>query len=264
MSTSLTAAQVLAGANTAFYRDHGFVLPTHTIALIETGSSAYGTSTPESDHDYTAIVIPPVEYLLGLHKFQHFEPGVDNNMDVKGMSLTKFVTLALDGNPNVVEMLFFEPEQFLYLHPDFTSFLAHKNAFLSRRVFEKFAGYARGQFKKMEAGKVGGYAGHKRKVLVEQIGYDPKDASHLLRLLYKGIELARWGTLTPRLYDAQRLMVMQIKRGEWTLERIKDFAEHLSEVADHLFQRPACPLPEEPDRELIEQILISTHRRAAR
>jgi hypothetical protein len=255
---------VLVQANDAFWRDTGFLLAPSLMALVRTGSHAYGTSTPESDTDYTAIVLPPAKYILGLRKFEHWEPGVQENLDIKAMSIAKFVSLALRGNPNVVEMLFFSDDCFLRRDANFDLLTRYRQKFLSREVYKRFSGYARGQFHKMESGKYENDMGAKRKEWVDKIGYDPKDGSHLIRLLFAGYGLATTGTLSPRLENQDRSIVVSIKQGEWKLDALKSYAFYLEQSSEEAFHSPNCPLPEKPDTDFVEDLLIGMHRTVAK
>lgn len=262
--TTKNWGQILADATPAFRNSADFPLRPHTIALLQTGSHAYGTNTPTSDEDYLAIVLPRMRHIVGLGTWEHFEPGKEDGIDLKAQSIGKYVKLALAGNPNVVETLFFEPENFLYVAPAFQTLLDHKELFLSREVYKRFGGYARGQMQKMTSGVKDTRMSIERREWVDKIGYDPKDASHLIRLLFQGIELAREGTLTPRLKDVQREVVIKIKQGTWTLDEVKGYAEHLAVRGEIFFEKADCPLPEKPDTEFIEVLLMEIHRNAVR
>ena len=73
-----------------------------------TGSRLYGTSTPESDTDIRGVFIPPEEYYLGfLNKVEQVE---DKVSDVTHWELSKYLKLALDNNPNILELLFVPKE----------------------------------------------------------------------------------------------------------------------------------------------------------
>lgn len=251
-------------AYTAFNASHNFSLALHLDAFLLIGSHAYGTATAESDYDYFGIVTPPARYLLGLHTFESWAPGKDDaNRDTKVYSIAKFVKLAVAGNPNVIEMLFLPEECYLYTSMAFLDLLRRRDKFLSKQVFKRFSGYALGQFQKMEQGKKQGYMGHKRQELVEQLGYDPKDASRLVHLLFMAQDIALKGEVNPRLGAGAHQIVMEIKQGLWSLDDIKRYAQDLGDANEALFQR-ACPLPDEPDRDAIENILISIHRTALR
>jgi hypothetical protein len=71
----------------------------------------------------------------------------------------------------------------------------------------------------------GGYMGQKRRELVRRVGYDAKNAAHLIRLLRMGIEFLTEGTMHVERADAPELL--EIKRGAWPLEKVKAEAERL-------------------------------------
>ncbi|HEY8227802.1 MAG TPA: nucleotidyltransferase domain-containing protein [Pyrinomonadaceae bacterium] len=98
----------------------------------------------------------------------------------------------------------------------------------------------------------GGYMGQKRRDLVRRVGYDAKNAAHLIRLLRMGIEFLTEGTLHVERADAPELL--SIKRGEWPLEKVKSEAERLFELSQEAYVR--SPLPPEPDRERAERLCV--------
>src|SRR5689334_6384272 len=78
-----------------------------TIYLSRHGSHAYGTSRPTSDLDLRGVAIPPRAYLLGsLRRFEQAEQKGDP--DVVIFALAKFMGLAAECNPNVLEILYTE------------------------------------------------------------------------------------------------------------------------------------------------------------
>ena len=98
----------------------------------------------------------------------------------------------------------------------------------------------------------GGYMGKKRRELVMRVGYDAKNASHLIRLLRMGIEFLTEGTLHVERPDAPELL--EIKRGAWPLEKVKEEAERLFKLAQEAYVR--SPLPPEPDRQRAEKLCV--------
>jgi hypothetical protein len=98
----------------------------------------------------------------------------------------------------------------------------------------------------------GGYMGQKRRELVRRVGYDAKNAAHLIRLLRMGIEFLTEGTLHVERADAPELL--DIKRGEWPLEKVKTEAERLFQLAQEAYVR--SPLPAEPDRLMAERLCV--------
>jgi hypothetical protein len=98
----------------------------------------------------------------------------------------------------------------------------------------------------------GGYMGKKRRELVRRVGYDAKNAAHLIRLLRMGIEFLTEGTLYVERADGPELL--DIKRGEWSLERVKTEAERLFQLAQEAYVRSS--LPAEPERDKAERLCV--------
>jgi uncharacterized protein len=99
----------------------------------------------------------------------------------------------------------------------------------------------------------GGYMGQKRRELVRRVGYDAKNAAHLIRLLRMGIEFLTEGTLHVERADAPELL--DIKRGAWTLDKVKAEAERLFTLSQEAYVRSA--LPSEPRRDEAERLCVS-------
>ncbi len=98
----------------------------------------------------------------------------------------------------------------------------------------------------------GGYMGAKRKELVKKVGYDAKNAAHLIRLLRMGIEFLVEGELHVERADAENLL--SIKRGEWPIERVKEEAERLFRLAEEAYVRSS--LPAKPDNQKAEKLCM--------
>lgn len=98
----------------------------------------------------------------------------------------------------------------------------------------------------------GGYMGQKRRELVRRVGYDAKNASHLIRLLRMGIEFLAEGTLNVERADAAELL--SIKRGEWSLDKVKSEAERLFQLAQETYEHSS--LPSGPDRARAERLSV--------
>ncbi len=111
------------------------------------GSRAHGLAREGSDTDTRGVCIPPDRYLLGLSKFeQHTSEGGDHVT----YALAKFVRLALQGNPNILESLFTHEEDVLFLSPAGRQLIEAKNLFLSKQVGRRFMGYALDQLQRIE------------------------------------------------------------------------------------------------------------------
>jgi uncharacterized protein len=98
----------------------------------------------------------------------------------------------------------------------------------------------------------GGYMGKKRRELVRRVGYDAKNAAHLIRLLRMSVEFLTEGTLYVERADATELL--DIKRGAWPLDKVKAEAERLFQLAQEAYVRSS--LPPEPDRARAERLCV--------
>ena len=94
--------------------------------------------------------------------------------------------------------------------------------------------------------------GQKRRELVRRVGYDAKNAAHLIRLLRMGIEFLIEGTMHVERVDAPELL--EIKRGAWPLEKVKAEAERLFQLSQEAYVRSS--LPPEPDRDRAEGLCV--------
>lgn len=120
----------------------------NTVFLTTHGSRAYGTNTEDSDYDYKGVAIPTVPYYLG---FQNkFEQAELKEPDTAIYEIKKFFSLASSCNPNIIEVLFTDPSDHVYVDSIGEEILNAKDSFLSKRVRHTFAGYARSQLNKME------------------------------------------------------------------------------------------------------------------
>lgn len=130
-----------------------FDIDAHTIYLARHGSLAYGTNIPTSDIDIKGICIPPLEISLGfLHKFEQHERMANNGHphDLVIYSLNKFVKLAADCNPNIIEVLFCEEEDVLQINAFGQTLRDKREMFLSTKAKHTFSGYAHSQLKRIK------------------------------------------------------------------------------------------------------------------
>jgi uncharacterized protein len=236
-----------------------FPFPTHAIGLFVVGSESHGTKIAPveggiDDTDYMGVVIPPECHVLGLHAWEHWVYSPDEKgLDVVVYSLRKYIGLLLKGNPNVMGSLWLRPEFYTMRTPALDAILAERTAFSSQQAYSSFIGYAHSQLKRMTHVAFKGYMGKKRKQLVEQHGFDTKNAAHLIRLLRMGIEFLETGEVN--VYrERDREELMEIKRGGWGLARVQGAADDL--FADARRALAKSPLPMKPDEERAEALLV--------
>jgi hypothetical protein len=149
-------------------------------------------------------------------------------------------------------MLWLERKHYIHLDPAGQRLIDARDLFSSKRAYHAFNGYAYGQLKRMTHLAFKGYMGAKRKELVEKFGYDTKNAAHLVRLLRMGIEFLNEGRLYVERPDAPQLL--EIKRGEWTLEQVKAEADRLFKRAEEAYDRTS--LPNHPATEEVEKLCV--------
>jgi predicted nucleotidyltransferase len=222
------------------------------------GSIAHGLYVPKSDpnsiddKDVMAVCLPPLEYYFGLKTFgsRGTKEIFIGEWDIVIYEFKKFISLLLKGNPNVIGLLWMEEKNYINIHPIGYRLIKLRSLFSSKQIYYSFVGYAKGQFKRMERFKHNGYMGAKRKELVSKFGYDTKNASHLIRLLRMAIEFLNTGEfIVERKHDACELL--DIKKGKWTLEKVKEESKRLFNLADESFLK--CQLPNKPDMEEINK-----------
>ena len=122
-------------------------LGNNIILLALGGSHAYGTNVPTSDLDIRGIAIEKPEEIIG---YQHFEQLINEKTDTTIYAFNKMINLLVQNNPNIVEIIGLNPDQYLYVSKLGQELLDHKDLFLSQRCFYTFGGYARANLKRLE------------------------------------------------------------------------------------------------------------------
>jgi predicted nucleotidyltransferase len=191
------------------------------------GSIAHGMYEPNNqpnsidDKDTMAFCVPPKETFLGLKEY-----GSRGTVEVKRgewdiviYEARKALRLLSQGNPNVLSMLWLEPNLYIRKTEAGRLLLERRSIFVGRHVYKPFAGYASQQLYKMEHGAFKGYMGDKRKALVERYGYDTKNAAHMIRLLRMGIEFLRDGELNVSATTLRSCWRSSMASGRWSGSR---------------------------------------------
>jgi predicted nucleotidyltransferase len=216
----------------------------HILLRVLAGSRSYGTNIETSDHDFRGVYLPPADLewsLQGAPEQLEFKSG---NTEEVYWELGKFLRLALQNNPNILEVLW---SPVLETTPLGDELRTLRGAVLSRRVEQTYGGYVKSQ----------------RELLLRRLRVDgelkPKHGMHLLRLLYAGAHALRTGEVLvhvgPHLPE-----LMEVRSGAWPLERIIGRAEELE--ADLAEAARNTILPEQPDVERVEAFLLKARRAA--
>ncbi len=86
-----------------------------------------------------------------------------------------------------------------------------------------------------------------------RFGYDTKHAMHLVRLLRMAGEILYFGKVVVKRPDAGELLA--IRAGAWPYERLVEYAGEMDKVLGDAAAK--SPLPREPDRVALDQLLVS-------
>ncbi|MDY3561639.1 nucleotidyltransferase domain-containing protein [Gemmata sp. JC673] len=208
------------------------------------GSRAFGLATESSDEDRRGVFLPPADWHWSLTKppeqVEFFGDGVEET----DWEIEKFVRLALQANPNILETLW-SP---VVLHADETGeeLRRVRTAFLSKHLYRTYSGYVLSQFRLMKKG----FAADRR--------YKPKHAMHLIRLLHSGIHALRNGDIRVDVAE-HRDELLTIRKGDVPFEAVEARALELDRVFQEAFA--ATTLPERPDTDRANRFLIAARRR---
>ncbi len=111
------------------------------------GSYAYGTNNETSDIDFRGITLNLPSDLLGLTEFEQYE---DDDTDTVIYSFNKVIRLLLECNPNVIELLGLDEDQYLICTSLGQELLDQKHLFLTKRAAKSFGGYASAQLRRLQ------------------------------------------------------------------------------------------------------------------
>lgn len=245
-----------------------------SIFITRHGSHAYGTNIETSDEDYKGVAVPPSKYFLGY--LEHFDQAEFhhqvNGCDAVIYDIRKFFRLAVDCNPNIIEMLFTDPSDHILVTSSGKLLLKNRELFLSKKARHTFSGYVVSQLKKLK--------NHRRWVenppkappdstieewrsyqiwlktrnpvrldLEQKYGYDTKHAMHVVRLLQMGREILEGKGVIVKRPNAAELL--EIRNGGLTYEELINWAEGQLVILDELY-RSSRAVPDSPDRKRLD------------
>ena len=227
------------------------------------GSVAYGVSSDTSDMDVYGICMPPKEMvfphlageILGfgtqIKRFEswqeHHVAAMDKSWDFQILGIVKFFQLAMENNPNIIDSLF-TPRRCVLSSTTIGEYIReHRRDFLHKGSWHKFKGYAYSQLNKIRTKTPSG----KRAELVEKYQYDVKFAYHVVRLLLEVEQI-----LVARDIDLERdrEQLKAIRRGEWTLPQLDEWAQTKEKQLEALYHESTVPYG--PDEPLIRRHLM--------
>ena len=111
------------------------------------GSYGYGTNREGSDIDFRGVTLNLPSDILGLTEFEQFE---DRKTDTVIYSFNKLVSLILNCNPNTIEILGLDEDQYLIRTVLGQKLLDNRYLFLSKRAAASFGHYADAQLRRLQ------------------------------------------------------------------------------------------------------------------
>lgn len=130
-----------------------FDVNARTILLVKHGSHAYGLNTPTSDLDIKGVCVEPGTFHFGfLNTFEQHEAMVSKGHpeDKVIYSLRKFMRLAADCNPNIIEVLHVDQSDIIKIDEFGERLRNIRELFLSKKAKFTFSGYAHAQLKRIK------------------------------------------------------------------------------------------------------------------
>lgn len=111
------------------------------------GSYGYGTNRPGSDIDLRGVALNQSSELIGLTTFEQFE---DRKTDTVIYSFMKLIQLLINCNPNTIEILGLDDDQYLIKSALGQELLDNRHLFLSKRAAASFGHYADAQLRRLQ------------------------------------------------------------------------------------------------------------------
>lgn len=252
--------------------DKGWINPPHHLknnVILEclTGSVSYGMHNDLSDMDIVSIAIPrKVEIFPHLDGFipnfgeapQPFtvyqkhhidDKEKQRQYDVTIYSIVKFFHLAMQNNPNIVDILATPRRCVLASNEIGENILRNRKMFYHKGAFFKYTGYAASQLSKIRTKNKP--TNSRRQELIELYGYDVKYMAHLVRICLQCRQLLIEGDLD---LERNSEILKAIRRGEWTLDQGVEWFANIQKDLDTLYTTSA--LPHEPNEQAIKTLLL--------
>lgn len=239
-------------------------LPNEILRVL-VGSTAHGTGEDgQEDRDEMGICVPGPEYVIGFGDFEqyifrtqpdHVRSGPDD-IDLTVYSLQKWMKLAASGNPSVLMPLFVDDDLVLKSALPGKLLRLHSDKIISKRAGQCFLGYMQAQRERLLGARGGKHTN--RPELVKKYGFDTKYAMHMCRLGMQGVELLETGRFSVPMRELERNWLKTLRVGgigkEAALIVAESYEHRIKELLDE------TDLPDEPDREWINDFLIEVHQ----
>lgn len=240
-----------------------------TILRVPAGSTLHGLHIPGTDdRDEVAICIEDISAAIGFAEFEqyiyrtaaeregkHDAPSQAGDLDLTIFSLRKFLRLAMQGNPQILQCLFVPPSLCLFRDARGGQLQDLAPLIVSRQAGHRYLGYLEAQRQRLLGER--GQKKVNRPELEAKHGYDTKYAMHILRLGFQGVELMTTGKLTLPMAEKDRAFTYAVRLGEVPIQEALTRAGELErQIKDLLLD---APIPADPAREQIEAWMVSMY-----
>ena len=219
----------------------------HIIYSAVVGSTAYGLATDESDIDRRGIYLAPTRDFWSLKKppEQIDVPG-DNHND-QYWEAEKFIKLALQGNPTVLEVLWADRWHHS-LRANVAGLLIRerRDIFIGQHIMAPYIGYATDQM-------------HRFKKRYERTGEgDWKHLMHCVRVLLQGKHALLTGEIQLQQSMEDRLYLREIRGGCWPFDDVQMWTTRLLVE----IEGTGTQLPPKPDYDAANRLLAELREAA--
>jgi uncharacterized protein len=239
----------------------------NTQYVTQMGSVAYGVSGESSDLDIYGFCMPTKELLfphLGgeipgfgrqIKRFEQYQqhhildPSSGKEYDFTIYSIVKFFQLCMENNPNMIDSLFTPRRCVLHSTPIAEHMIENRREFLHKGAMHKLRGYAYAQLSKIE--NQTNSSNEKRQADIQQHGFDTKFGYHLVRLILEAEQILTEHNLD---LERNREILKSIRRGEWELDRLKEFFTTKEKSMEEVYARST--LRDVPDEVAIKKLLM--------
>ncbi len=243
-----------------------------TILRVPAGSTLHGLNVPGTDDsDEVGICIEDIDAAVGFSEFEqyiyrtaaeregrHDAPSHAGDLDLTIFSLRKFLRLAMQGNPQILQCLFVPSA--LCVHRDALGAQLQEMAplIVSRHAGSRYLGYLEAQRQRLLGER--GQKKTNRPELEAKHGFDTKYAMHILRLGFQGVELMSTGKLTLPMAEKDRAFCYATRLGQVSLQDVLTRAGELERSIKDMLDD--APVPAEPARDEIQTWMVERYMMA--
>jgi predicted nucleotidyltransferase len=242
-------------------------LPPNIHYEVMAGSQSYNVQTADSDMDVVGFCIPPKDNIfphlkgeiLGFgNQTQRFDvwqehhiidKETDKEYDFSIYSIVKFFQLAMENNPNIIDVLHVPQHCVLFASSIGQMVRDNRSKFLHKGSYQKLRGYAYSQLHKI--GTKANSANPKRLASIEKHKYCTKFGYHIVRLVLQSEQIL----IEHELDIGKNAKILKaVRSGEWSEEKLRSWFDEKEKHLESLYV--TSTLRHGPDEEFIKKLLL--------